>query len=306
MTKRILILSFLKDYHALAIQALLQKQGDEADIVDAADFPSALPFSHQGADFTDIRLNGRPLSDYHSVWWRRVHYPKASPDTRDPEEARFAVRESRDALWGALLASGLPIYNSPILEQAAGYKPYQLKVARACGLEIPDTLITNTAEEVLAFRSKHPRLIYKSFGPTDLMVMDTRPLRDEDLPDLWRLKYGPAIFQQYIPRGREYRITIVEDDVFATEVHIQQPVAEYDWRNDLSYQLTPTTLPEPIADKLRRLRRALGLHSGSIDLREAPDGTVYFLEINPSGQFLFLDIRAGTDVGSRFCRMLVQ
>jgi hypothetical protein len=306
MSKRILILSFEKDYHALAIQALLRKQGDDADIVDLADFPTQLQLSHQGPSFTDIRLDGRPLSDYHSIWWRRVHVPRPGSDTKDPEEARFAVRESRDAIWGALLSSGLPIYNPPMVELLANYKPYQLKVARSCGLTIPDTLVTNSAEEVLALRSRHPQLIYKSFGPTDLMVMDTRPLRDEDLPELWRLKYAPAIFQQYVPRGREYRVTLVEDDVFATEVHIQQRVAEYDWRNDLGYQLTPVNLPEALADKLRQLRRALGLSSGSIDLREAPDGTVYFLEINPSGQFLFLDIRAGTDVGSRFCRMLVQ
>ncbi|HEX7241323.1 MAG TPA: hypothetical protein VF263_13695 [Longimicrobiaceae bacterium] len=306
MAKRILILSFPDDYHAQAIAAMLGKQGHEADVVDTSTFPVSSSLTYRAGRESDAWLDGRALSDYHSVWWRRVRTPAVAPEVKIPEERRFAASESREALWGAIQASGLPIYNSPAAEYVADRKPYQLRMAQAAGLRVPDTLITTSQEEVREFRRLHGEIIYKSFGPNDLAVMDTRPLTDADEADLWRLRLAPAIFQEYVPRGREYRVTLVEDDVFAAEIEISRPDAAYDWRNDLAYQAKPAKLPEEVEDGLRRLRRRLGLSSGSADLRETPDGTIYFLEMNPSGQFLFLDIRAGLDIGPRFCEMLLQ
>ncbi len=306
MGKRILILSMPEDYHAQAIAAMLANQGHDADIVDTASFPTTLGLTYRAGRDTDAWLNGRALSDYHSVWWRRLRMPTIADEVQNPEERRFAMTESREALWGAVQASGLPVYNSPAAEYLADRKPYQLRMAQAAGLRVPDTLITTSEEEVREFRGRHREVIYKSFGPNDLAVMDTRPLGDADEADLWRLRFAPAIFQEYVPHGREYRVTLVEDDVFAAEIRISRPDAAYDWRNDLAYEARPAKLPEEVEEGLRRLRRMLGLSSGSADLRETPDGTIYFLEMNPSGQFLFLDIRAGLDIGPRFCEMLLQ
>lgn len=306
MEKRILILSFADDYHAQAIAAMLERLGHAADIVDTSAFPVSSSLTYRAGREADAWLDGRPLSSYHAVWWRRVRAPAIAPEVQIPEERRFAATEAREALWGAIQASGLPIYNSPAAEYVADRKPYQLRVAQAAGLRVPDTLITTLPEEVRAFRERHGEIIYKSFGPNDLAVMDTRPLTDADDADLWRLRLAPVIFQEYIPRGREYRVTVVEDDVFAAEIEISRDDAAFDWRNDLAYQAKPAKLTDEVEEGLRRVRRSLGLSSGSADLREAPDGTVYFLEMNPSGQFLFLDIRAGLDIGPRFCEMLLQ
>lgn len=304
--KQILILSFENDFHALAIQALLRRQGAEADIVDTSRFPETLLISHHIGDEESVLLNGMPLSAYHAIWWRRAAPPAVSDEVTIAEEQRFAARESREALLGMLHAAGLPIYNSPEAEQAACYKPYQMHVARTCCLNIPPTLVTNSSDEVRAFYAEHQHVVYKVFSGTTLMMTDTRPLSEQDLNDLWRLKFAPVIFQKYIPLGREYRVTLIEDDAFTVEIKIDNPKAHYDWRLDQAYEARATTLPDEVIQRLQSLRRALGLHSGSADLRESPDGTIYFLEINPSGQFLFLDAFAGTKAGERFCQMLLQ
>lgn len=305
MKKTVLILSVEDDYHAHAVQALLRKRGHDAHIVDTGLFPTELQLSQGGPGAAEVRLNGRPLHDYHSIWWRRVRFPVPS-DELEGEERRFAFSECRDALWGGLRSAGIPIYNDPEAEQRADRKPYQLKLAHECGLRIPDTLITTSPAEVREFRSRHEQIIYKTFNSTDIAVTDTRPLLDEDLSDLWRLKYAPAIFQEFVPLGLDYRVTIVEDDVFAAEIEITRDDARFDWRNDLAYQSRPAELPGPVAEGLRELRRRLGLSSGSADFRVGPDGEFYFFELNPSGQFLFLDIRAGLDIAPRFCEMLTQ
>ncbi len=306
MPKRVLIFSSENDFHALGVQALLRGRGAEADIVDSARFPESLPLVQRGGASTEVLLDGKPLSGYHSVWWRRPQPPGPPAEVGDPEERRFASREAREALWGAVHAAGIPIYNSPHAETRAGYKPYQLKLAQECGLRVPETLITNSEAEAAAFREKHPRVVYKAFSATKLAMTDTRPLSDGDVPDLWRLRYAPVIFQEYVELGREYRVTLVENSAFTAEVTLQNPAAHYDWRIDPDYRITPAELPTEVISALQRLRRELGLNSGSADLRETPDGDVYFLEINPSGQFLFLDVFAGMDVGSAFCEMLLQ
>ncbi len=306
MPERVLIFSPDNDFHALAIQALLRARGAEADIVDSARFPESLPLVQRGGTSTEVFLDGRPLSEYRSVWWRRPHPPGPPAEVEIPEERRFASREAREALWGAVHAAGLPIYNSPQAETKAGYKPYQLRVAQECGLRVPDTLITNSEAEVAAFRARHPQVIYKALSATTLAMTDTRPLSDGDVADLWRLRYAPVIFQEYVELGREYRVTLVEDAAFTAEITLQNRAAHYDWRIDPDYRVVPAELPPGVIEGLQRLRRALGLNSGSADLRETPDGDVYFLEINPSGQFLFLDVFAGMDVGNTFCDMLLQ
>lgn len=307
MKKKVLIISFDKDIHALAIQSVLKNHNAEADIIDTAMFPQVLNLSASYAgQHMDVVLDGKPLADYHSVWWRRVTPPTPAGDITDAEERRYAARECREALWGAIHASGIPIYNNPKHEQIANYKPYQLKVAQSCDLPIPDTLITNSKQEALHFIKNHKQVVYKGFSGTSIMMTDTRPLREEDLNDLWRIKYSPVIFQEYLELAKEYRITVIEDDVFATEIKINNPKAKYDWRLDQKYEVIQTDMAEEIKTKLCLLVKKLGLHSGSIDLRETPDGKIYFLEINPAGQFLFLDVFAGTDVANRFCELLLK
>lgn len=304
--KRILILSFDADIHAVAIQSLMRRHAAQADILNTESFPSSMSLIQSGAACSDISLTGKRLADYHAIWWRRVKPPRPSPDIVDAEEYRFAARECREALWGAIHASGVPIYNAPQAERVACYKPYQLKVAKECGLLIPDTLITNSSAEVAAFRARHPQIVYKTFSGTSLMMTDTRPLTDADMADLWRLRYSPVIFQEYLPLGREYRVTIIEGDVFAAEIRIQNPEAHYDWRLDQNYQVVKIELPHALCNQLVHLTKTLGLSSGSVDLRETPDGCIHFLEINPSGQFLFLDALGGLETGNRFCKMLLQ
>ena len=306
MQKRVLILSYADDYYAIAIQALLKNHGSVADIVNAALFPDVISLSHQGADFRHIMIDGKRLADYHSIWSRRSGPSQVNSELPNIEEARFAVRESMDALWGALYAAQLPIHNEPEAERKANFKPCQLRLAHTCGLKIPDTLITTSPDDVLMFREKHHQIIYKGFSGLRSVVLDTRPLEDKDLPELWRLRYAPAIFQEYIEHGKEYRVTVFEGDAFAAEIRLSDEEARYDWRIDANYGVIETTVPTDIQAKLIDFCRRLNLNSGSIDLREIPEGEIYFLEINPSGQFMFLDVYAGMDVGNRFCQMLLQ
>jgi glutathione synthase/RimK-type ligase-like ATP-grasp enzyme len=304
--RRVLILSGERDFHAVAIRALVRRLGGDADILDTGRFPASLELTQHSNAATTCHLDGRRLDEYHSIWWRRPAQPAISPDVAGAEQRRFAARECGAGLWGAIHASGVRIYNDPDAERLAGYKPYQLSTAARAGLVVPDTLITTSAQEARRFVDKHDEVIYKALTATRLALIETRPLRPGDLDDLWRLAYAPVIFQEYIPRGREYRVTVVGDRVFAAEIHIVDPEARYDWRLDTGYTVSAVTLDFDLEQRLVSLLGMLGLDSGSMDLRETPEGEVYFLEVNPSGQFLFVDAFAGTAIGEAFGEMLLR
>jgi len=98
----------------------------------------------------------------------------------------------------------------------------------------------------------------------------------------------------------------VEDRCYAGEITLSNPKAAYDWRIDDNHGVVKAELPAEIERRLTQLLRMLHLHSGAVDLRATPDGTIYFLEINPTGQFLFLDVYGDMKVGDAFCEMLLQ
>ncbi len=53
------------------------------------------------------------------------------------------------------------------------------------------------------------------------------------------------------------------------------------------------------------MMRRLGLAYCSADFRLLPDGGVVFLDLNPGGQYLFVEIRAGLPVSAALARLLL-
>jgi hypothetical protein len=78
--------------------------------------------------------------------------------------------------------------------------------------------------------------------------------------------------------------------VFAAEIRSQESSpARLDFRlgyDDLTYAVHP--LPQDIGAKALSLVRLFGLQFSSMDFILTPDGEYVFLELNPNGQFLWL------------------
>ena len=66
------------------------------------------------------------------------------------------------------------------------------------------------------------------------------------------------------------------------------------------------TLPNEVSQQLIRLLRSLHLHYGCIDLTQQPDGTYVFLEVNPAGQFLFIEPDTFQPLSYAFAELLLN
>jgi glutathione synthase/RimK-type ligase-like ATP-grasp enzyme len=189
---------------------------------------------------------------------------------------------------------------------AAEHKLYQLIQAQKCGLSIPRTLVSNEPAAILeAYRTFEQRMIVK---PVRLGYIEEAPqpraiytsqVLAEHLDRIADAQLAPSIYQELIPKQCDVRVTIVGRRVFAADIWSQEdPAAAIDWRHTADPNLPHTKgqLPESLSGCLLDLMRRLGLHFAAIDLIKRADGNYTFLEVNPNGQWLWLDERLGCDI----------
>jgi hypothetical protein len=117
---------------------------------------------------------------------------------------------------------------------------------------------------------------------------------------------APCIFQAPAKPGIDVRVTVVDESVLAAE--IDAPDDQIDWRaapsGAVSYR--PVELPEQVAVNCRRLCRAAGLVFGALDLIRQPSGGWVFLEINPSGQWGWIEQATGLPITAAIVDTLLK
>jgi glutathione synthase/RimK-type ligase-like ATP-grasp enzyme len=105
-----------------------------------------------------------------------------------------------------------------------------------------------------------------------------------------------VIFQRHVAAVADLRVTIIGDEIFAAAVDLSDLSYDVDVRLNLNARLVAHDLPEDVAAMLRTLMQHLGLLYGAIDLRLTEDGRYVFLEINPAGQFLYVEQQTGQPI----------
>jgi glutathione synthase/RimK-type ligase-like ATP-grasp enzyme len=81
-----------------------------------------------------------------------------------------------------------------------------------------------------------------------------------------------------------------------------------DWRRGGSLELNyrPHTLPKEIGSTCRRLVDRLDLSFGAIDMILTPQGEYVFLEINPNGQWAWIEQRTGVPMSRSLVDLLLE
>jgi glutathione synthase/RimK-type ligase-like ATP-grasp enzyme len=293
----ILILSTRVDEHAQAVQIELTRRNAQSQLLDLSEFPQRLGLSiTYDADDRSFMFGcsdgGLNLDDCGAIWWRRPQAPEISPQIPRTTHRQFAFNESVEALQGLWHALEPFWINDPARDHVAQRKAYQLRVASDVGLAIPVTLITNCTRAAAEFvaRRGHDRVIYKSFSALEHEWRETRLLAVDEVELLDNVKYAPVIFQEYIPASVDLRITIVGDEIFAAAIYSQETSYKVDCRIDIAHaRIEAVELPAKVQEQLHALMQRMGLVYGAVDMRLTPDGRFVFLEINPAGQWLFIE-----------------
>ncbi len=304
----ILILSQVIDAHADYVAHVLNARGIEFWRLHTAEFPRRATLEAetdaQGRWHATMTVHGRTLSldRVTSVWYRRPGLFEVAAEL-SPEQRRYALAESRQAIGGLLRSLDCAWVNHPDALMTAEQKLVQLQVARSVGFATPRTAVTNDTAVARRFaRSCRHGVLFKSMAGGvietpggDLAIIYSHRLGMDEIGDHEELiRYAPCLFQEYVPKRFEVRVAIFGDDVYAARIDSQSvEESKIDWRKGQQHlDFERCELPRAVRDRCLVVARRFGLAYCAIDLVVTPEGDHVFLEINPNGQWGFMQEQA--------------
>ena len=256
------------------------------------------------------------LNEVSAVWHRRLNVGGLLPSEMEPQLKAASQLESRATLMG-MIASLQCFYLDPVpnIRQAQN-KQLQLQLAKELGLTIPKTLITNDPDSVREFyRALEGNVVAKMLSSFAVYeegretVVFTNAVKPEDVEDLEGLRLSPMTFQERIAKALELRVVLIGECTFAASIDSQQTEStRMDWRRNAVARLDawrPYDLPAEIQTKLQRLLDIFGLQYGAFDVILTPDGRYVFLELNPTGEFFWLDGIVGLPISKAIADVLL-
>jgi glutathione synthase/RimK-type ligase-like ATP-grasp enzyme len=303
------------------VQRALTRLGWDAVRVDTDGFPTRVSLSIEKTPsrldaVLELAHRSLRLSDVRAVWLRRLWNP-ALPDTMAPDDRAACAEASRTALFDTLahLTPKARWINPLEASFRAESKVLQLKEAHALGLDVPDTTLTNSPAWVERLRRRHPRLVTKLLVPLSYAMQTERfvytsALDDDDHAAMGRLKYAPQLFQPLVEKAAELRVIIVGRETFVGAIDAASSRrGQVDWRRlDGTERVSwrAASLPSRVERQARALLKRLGLVSGALDFIVTPQGRHVFLEVNPAGEWGWLERDLGFDISGAFARALAH
>jgi glutathione synthase/RimK-type ligase-like ATP-grasp enzyme len=197
------------------------------------------------------------------------------------------------------------VLNRPSSMASNQSKPFQAQHIRACGFDIPDTLITNDPSAACAFIEEAwaggGGVIYKSVSGVRSIV---QRVEAHDLGRLERIRWCPTQFQRLVT-GTDIRVHVVGDTVLAAAITSGAVDYRYAARQvGVEAAIEPVALEPDMRTRCVRLAQHLELPLAGIDLRRTPEGRHVCFEVNPSPAFSYYEERAGIPVSTAIARYL--
>ncbi len=304
------ILTLRNDLHALLVRHELCQVSDVACHIVETDqiagtglltwtsdrLSTAIPCVQTSAP---ERLNVKALD---VVWLRRLHVAHEYIARMEPIPAEVVSNDCRAAVMGMFLTDFTGTWiNDPRESFWAENKLIQLRAAQLVGFGIPRTLVSQDASVIRSFcQELENEVVLKTVRGSARHPLFAIKVTDDVLSDTAGLEASPAIYQEYVPGRRHIRAVCFGGDVFAFMVESDS----LDWRSYMDYEIRSTTLDGRWRTALLDVLRLLHLRMGVFDLKLLPDGTPVWLEVNPQGQFLFLEALTGVPLAAHFARFL--
>lgn len=277
----ILVITTKKDYTADFVLEKLNKRGILFKRLNCEDLIQ-IPYKFSAGLDSTFEVFGQATLT--SVWFRRTQL--ATIINSDKYTTQAIINDVQALLRNLFcLFPHAKWLSDPVWVHRAENKLYQLRIAQKIGFSIPDTLVSNSHNEVDSFFFKHPTGIIikpihfsRIFEGDSTAIIYTNEVTKVELDELREFDLTPCIFQEKIAKRFEVRVTVVNDKVFAAKVDSQSELeTRIDWRRK-KLKFFPFTLPVDIEVKCIQLIREMNLYFGAIDLIVSPNLDYYFLE----------------------------
>jgi hypothetical protein len=237
-----------------------------------------------------------------SLWFRRPKPVKASGNLNEPS-SYHASMEWAEALEGFL--AHIPVnrwINHPSRNGMASHKIEQLSYAARLGLNVPDYIVTNDPDEAMGFieRSHGEGNIVKPLatGYVEHDSGDSIIYTEEFLEQHHGVLAGicdcPVLFQRKVDKVVDVRVTVVDQQMRAVSLKAidedgrQRTDIRRNNMEDVEYGVI--SIPFKVEESIRAIQRHYKLRYAAIDFAVDEKGDWFFFEVNPNGQWAWLDL----------------
>lgn len=293
---RIAALTIRGDIHAHAIRHELRTEyGVDLSVIEVDRLSSEHHINWQLNGSTPIcRVwcdnQWLPIGEIDLIWWRRSRAQQEFDNVcYTAEQEEIINNDCRSSLAGGLTTCFDGFWLShPIATERAGNKLFQLSIAKQHGFRVPETLISQDPESVRSFVSERSasRAIVKTVaGGGKGLFLFTQFVGYQELESDDSIRVCPAIYQEYIQGDTHIRLNCFGDRSHAGRIITK----DLDWRPNLNVPVSAWDVPHELHLKVRKVLDAMGLEMGIVDFKVTSEGEFVWLEVNPQGQFLFLE-----------------
>ena len=327
----ILILAPNNDVHADAVLKALEKRNASVVRIDTEELhvsSNNLNFHiHNNCSCGYINYKDRKINfnDISAVYCRDFVFEDCAKDA--PIDIQLKFCESKSAYTGFFRSlEGCYWMNAPWYDEMADNKPYQSFAAQRCGLNIPDTLISNKKDEFLSFYQQCNRQVIikqlseycliddsedKECHKTDydpkVYGFYTKKVEEEHLQLLHEVSETPCLFQKLIDKKYDIRTTVVKDQLFSARIDSQtKESSKIDFRHELRLPTEPYSLPADIEKKLLCLLRKWNLEFAACDFVVDQNDDIIFIEANVEGNWLWLEHDLGLPISDAIAKTLIK
>ncbi len=255
------------------------------------------------------------LKEFGAVYYRRPKIPTLKFTDTSQSENIFLKKEIIYLLEGIYKTVRKAFWISPPYAiREAENKIYQLEIAKNIGFKIPNSFISNSYSECLQFYNEnHKQCIIKPIksglieDEKEAKVVFTSELKE--FPKYAeKIESSPIYLQEKIDKKADVRVIVVGEKIFATLIHSQQyKETKTDWRKgEINLEHTRIELPKRLRSRCIQIVKELGLNFGAIDLIIDKKEKFIFLEINPNGQWAWIENKTGYEISSEIVNLLIN
>ena len=306
---KILVITSLPDPHIEIVRKHLP-QGVLIEIFDPRELALSGEITISQEGFLSKLGKEFPLS----IWYRKPKFLQIEDlegmsIPKDYFSSILSLHEEGYSLIFATYPDCLWVSNPYAIKKASN-KLTQLLTAANFGFKIPKTIFSSAPEDIEEFRSQVGDLVMKPLGLPYAKVNGVNSwLYATLIPSRQKMDYEglgitPMIFQERITKVFDLRVTVIGEQVFGCKIVSK----DLDWRlsqskTDTIY--TPFTLENSFAQKCIEITKYLGLNFGAFDFVKSIEEEIFFLEINPNGQWGFIEEKTGLPLSKAMAELLV-
>ena len=311
----ILIITLAQDLHALEVFSAIKKLGyKNVHIVETDKISTQCPLSirigkskNQLISSKITTNNGEivNIEDCKTIWVRRPFAEQIDDKDRSPSELEYISNECKSGIGSIISASNFKgnWVSHPDATIKSSDKILQLKTALEVGFKIPKTLVSQSKKDILEFYKEcNRKIIVKPLLGVSDKFLETKQLKNPNSVSKEAYTICPAIYQELIPGHKHIRLNSFGSYKKAALIEADN----LDWRSNLNIPISEWTIPASLAKSIDNILERLGLAMGVFDFKLNDKDELVWFEVNPQGQFLFLEPFLKVNLAENFARFLIE